>query len=172
MAKKESIKDKLNIKPKKKEKREITERTPYDVWENMDRMFDRFRTNLDDLFLSTYGSPTELSEYRAPSTDIADHGDRYEVNAEIPGVPKEDINIEVTPNNIEISAEHKESEEEKKKNWLRRERRSTSFYRNFDLPEEINSDEVEAEFNDGILSIMLPKVEPKPKKKSRTVDIK
>ncbi len=173
MAKKESLKDKLSIRPKK-EKREMTERTPYDVWSNMDEIFNRFRSNLDDLFWSTPSGnfPRIASDIRMPSTDVADHGDKYEVSAEMPGVPKDDINIEVTPNNIEISAEHKKSEEEEKKNWLRRERSSMSYYRNFDLPEEIKSDKVEAEFKNGILTVMLPKVEPKKSAKAKKVDVK
>jgi HSP20 family protein len=173
MAKKEGKKGKLSIKPKKKEKMEITERRPYDLWTDFDQMFNRFRSDIDDLFWSPYRQfPLVFNELRTPSTDIADHGDKYEVCAEMPGIPKNDINIEVTPNSIEISAEHQESEEEKKKNWLRRERSSMSYYRSFDLPEEIKSDNVQAEFKDGILTVMLPKVKPKPEYKSKKVKIK
>jgi HSP20 family protein len=174
MAKKEGKKEgKLSVKPKKKEKMEITESRPYDIWTDLDQMFNRFRTDMDDLFWSPLRRfPVAMSEFRTPSTDIADHGDKYEVCAEMPGIPKDDINIEVTPNSIEISAEHQESEEEEKKNWLRRERSSMSYYRNFELPEEIKSDNVDAQFKDGILTVMLPKVKPKPKHKSKKVNIK
>lgn len=173
MAKKEGKKGKLSIKPKKKEKMEITERRPHDLWIDLDQMFNRFRTDMDDLFLSPFRRfPVALSEFKTPSTDIADCDDKYEVCAEMPGIPKNDINIEVTPNSIEISAEHQESEEEKKKNWLRHERSSMSYYRIFDLPEEIKSDNVEAEFKDGILTVMLPKVKPRPEYKSKKVNIK
>ncbi len=128
---------------------------------------------MEDLFWSPFKRyPVALSEFRTPSTDIADCDDRYEVCAEMPGIPKNDINIEVIPNSIEISAEHQESGEEKKKNWLRRERSSMSYCRCFDLPEEIKSDNVEAEFKDGILTVMLPKVKPKPEYKSKKVNIK
>jgi HSP20 family protein len=174
MAKKEGKKEgKLSVKPKKKEKMDITESRPYDLWTDFDRMFDDFRTDLGSLFWSPLRRfPVALSEFRTPSTDIADHGDKYEVCAEMPGIPKDDINIEVTPNSIEISAEHQESQEEEKKNWLRRERSSMSYYRNFELPEEIKSDKVDAEFKDGILTVMLPKVKPKPKHTSKKVKIK
>jgi HSP20 family protein len=90
----------------------------------------------------------------------------------MPGIPKNDINIEVTPNSVEISAEHQESEEEEKKNWLRRERSSMSYYRSFELPEEIKSDNVDAELKDGILTVTLPKVKPKPERKSKKINIK
>jgi HSP20 family protein len=172
MAKKESKKKKkLSVKPKKKEKMEIKERRPYEITTDLDRIFDSFRSNLDDLFWSPYRGLT-LSEFRTPSTDIIDHGDKFEVCAEMPGIPKENINIEVTPKNIEISADYEESEEEEKKNWLRRERSSMSYYRNFDLPEEIKSDKVDAELKEGVLTVKLPKVEPKTKGESKTVKVK
>ena len=68
--------------------------------------------------------------------------------------------------------EKQEGEEEEQKNWVRRERRSMSYYRNFELPEHIKSDQVEAELKDGILKVMLPKVEPKPEHESKKVKIK
>ena len=58
------------------------------------------------------------------------------------------------------------------KNWLRRERSSTSFYRALELPEELKTDNVDAEFSDGILTVKLPKVEPKPEHKPKKVKIK
>jgi HSP20 family molecular chaperone IbpA len=52
-----------------------------------------------------------MNDFRTPSTDISDHGGHYEVIAKMPGISKEDINIEVTPNSIEISANHEEDTE-------------------------------------------------------------
>ena len=104
--------------------------------------------------------------------DVADLGNKYEMKVEMPGIPKDKINIDVSPNAIEISAKHETSEDEKKKNWLRRERSSTSFYRRAELPDEIKSDQVEAEFKDGVLTVALPKVKPKPEYKTKKVKIK
>ncbi|MDH7507418.1 MAG: Hsp20/alpha crystallin family protein, partial [Candidatus Thermoplasmatota archaeon] len=84
----------------------------------------------------------------------------------------DNIDIQVTPNAVEISAKQETSEEEKQKNWLRRERSSTSFYRYLELPEELKTDSVEAEMKDGLLTIKLPKVEPKPEYKATKVKIK
>jgi HSP20 family protein len=173
MAKKEGKKGKLSVKPKKKEEMELTERRPYDLWTDFDRMFDDFRTDIGSLFWSPLKKfPVAMSEFRTPSTDVIDHGDKFEVCTDMPGIPKNDINIEVTPNSVEISAEHQESEEEEKKNWLRRERSSMSYYRSFELPEEIKSDNVDAELKDGILTVTLPKVKPKPERKSKKINIK
>ncbi len=145
-----------------------TGRRPTDLWTDFDRLFDQFRSNFDDLLWN----PTTAMRERTPLMDIKDHGDKYEMNVEMPGIPKEDINIEVTPNTIEISAEHEESDESKEKNFLRRERSTTSFHRSLELPEELKTDSIDAELEDGVLNISLPKLEPKPKKESKKVKIK
>ena len=173
MALRKEKKNKLAIKPTKKVD-DITVRRPYDLWVDMDRMFDDFRTQFNDL-LVPWSQRNELATYamdRTPLMDIADLGDKYEMHVEMPGIPKEDISIDVTPDSIEICAEQEESKEDKDKNWLRRERSSMSFYRSLELPEQIKSDNVDAEFKDGILTVMLPKVEPKPKHKASKVKIK
>ena len=173
MATRKEKKNTLAIKPTQKEG-DIILRRPYDLWTDMDRMFDDFRAQFDDLFwpFSRRGELLADVRSRNPPMDIADLGDKYEMHVELPGIPKDDISVEVTPNCIEICAEHEESKENKDKNWLRRERSSTGFYRSLELPDEIKSDDVDAEFKDGILKVMLPKVEPKPKHKASKVKIK
>lgn len=173
MAFRKKVKDKLPIERKDKEKKnELTERRPYDLWTDIDQLFDQFRSNFDDLFWNpTTTMPTTYLD-RTPLTDVVDHGDHYEMNIEMPGITKDNINIEVTSNTVEISAEEQETRDEKDKNWLRRERTKKSFYRAMELPEEFKTDNVEAEIKDGVLSVMLPKVEPKPKDKPKKVKIK
>jgi len=151
----------------------LTVRRPYDLQVNMDRMFNDFRTKFENLFwpISQKDLLNDI-QTRSPSMDIADLGDKYEMHFEIPGIPKEDIDIEVTNNSIEIHADHEENKEDKNKNWLRKERTSMSFFRYLDIPEQIKSDNVDAEFKDGILTLILPKVKPKPKQKSSKVKIK
>jgi HSP20 family protein len=153
---------------------EIMRRRPVDMWTDIDRMFDRFRSDFTDLFWP-WSQRDELTTFlptKAPPMDLADLGDRYEMQVEMPGMPKENINIEVTPNSIEISAEHDESKEDKGKNWLRHECSKISYYRSLELPEEIKSDNVDAELKDGMLTVMLHKVEPKPEYKVRKVKVK
>jgi len=165
-------KDKLALQPTEK-KGEIIQRRPAELWSEIDRLFDRFRSNFDELFWgpsSTMISP--FSDIRTPTMDVADLGNRYEMTLEMPGISKDNIDIQVTPNAVEISAKQEISEEEKHKNWLRRERSSTSFYRHLELPEELKTDSVEAEMKDGLLTIKLPKVEPKPEYKATKVKIK
>lgn len=174
MAIKRKKENKLAVRPSE-ERREITSMRPMDLWSEMDKMFDTFRTDFDELFWpwGSRGYPSiALTEKRTPPMDIADMGDHYEMCIEMPGIPKDDINIEVTQNTVEISAKHEDSKEEKDKNWLHRERSSMSFYRAFELPEELKTDNVDAEFKDGILTLKLPKVEPKPEYKPKKIKIK
>ena len=173
MASRKEKKDKLALKPNKKAD-DIALRRPYDLWVDIDRMFDDFRTQFDDLFWPVSQRVDLLTDIRTrnPPMDIADLGDKYEMHVEMPGIPKDDINIEVTPYNIEISADHEENNEEKDKNWLRRERSYMSYYRSLELPEQIKSENVDAEFKDGVISVLLPKLEPKPKYKPSKVKIK
>lgn len=159
--------DIVEVKP---EEAKITTRRPYDLWSDMDRMFEEFRSGFDELFWPFRRNRAPITNGRP--TDIADLGDKYEMHVELPGIKKEDVDIEVKPNRIEISAKHEESKEEKDKNWLRRERGGFSFYRGFELPEEVKTDAAEAELEDGILKITLPKVEPKPEEKGTKVEIK
>jgi len=165
---KRNKKNKLEAKDTSKKNTDIAPRTPFALWTDMDRLFDQFRSNFDDLFWN----PTTAITERTPVTDVADLGDKYEMRLEMPGIPKEDIDIEVDSNCVEISAQHDESKEEKDKNWLRRERSMMSFYRSFELPEELKTDKVDAELKDGVLMLTIPKLEPKPKRESKKVKIK
>ncbi|MEF8879730.1 MAG: Hsp20/alpha crystallin family protein [Candidatus Thermoplasmatota archaeon] len=165
-------KDKIPVRKNEDKKGELSERRPYDLWSEMDRLFDQFRSNLDDIFWDTSTDLPTTKYNRTPPMDIADLGDKYEMNVEMPGISKDNVDIQVTPNSIEISAEEKETEENKGKNWLRRERTNTSFYRSLQLPEELNTDDVGAEMEDGVIKISLPKKEPKPEEKPKKVDVK
>ena len=172
MAIRKEKKNKIAVRPS--EGSEITTKRPYDLWTDIDRLFDSFRSEFDDLFWP-WGQRSGLTSYnttRTPSMDVCDMGNHYEMKVEMPGIPKENVNIRVTPNGVEIEAKCEESKEEKDKNWLRRECSGMSFYRSLELPEELKTDHVEAELKDGILILNLPKVEPKQEYKAKKVQIK
>jgi HSP20 family protein len=172
MAIRKDKKNKLSVRPQ--EKGEITTNRPYDLWTDIDQLFDNFRSDFDDLFwpLGHRGQMNTMIQKRTPPMDIADMGDHYEMKLEIPGIPKDKIDIKVSPNTIEVKAEYDENKEEKGKNWLRRECSSMNFYRALEVPEELQTENVEAELEDGILKINLPKVEPKLEYKAKKVKIK
>ena len=172
MAIRKDKKNKIIIKPE--EKTNLTTKRPLDLWSDIDELFDNFRSDFDDIFwpLRQRGQITTMIPKRIPPMNIADMGDHYEMKLEMPGIPKDKINIEVTPNTIEVKADYDEDKEEKGKNWLRRECNSMSFYRSLELPEELKTDNVEAELKDGVLKLNLPKLEPKPEYKSKKIKIK
>ena len=100
-------------------------------------------------------------------TDVIDTGDAYHLDAELPGFKKEDISIDVENDVLTISAERKvENDENSKSNYVKRERFYGSFSRSFDVS-GINVDGIEAAYNDGILTLTMPKkVEQAPAKRS------
>ncbi len=140
-------------------------------WSGIDRVFDNFRRDVERAFASfpTITSPT--IPVLSTTCDLVDEGNRYVIKVDLPGVKKKDIDLNITDNSIEISAEHKDEVEEKKKNFLRKERSEVSYYRALPLPEKIVSGKVKAKLTDGILNIVLPKSRPTPKPKKRLVAV-
>jgi HSP20 family protein len=104
-------------------------------------------------------SPTFL-----PPVDISEDDHNITLKAEIPGVKVEDVGITLENNVLTITGERKFKEEENNENFHRVERRYGKFTRSFTLPAGVNSEEVKATFEDGVLNITLPKREEfKPK---------
>lgn len=90
------------------------------------------------------------------STDVIEKDDSYLLQAELPGFQKEDIRVDLDKEILTISASHKEEKSEKKNNYVRQERRYQSYCRSFHVP-GIKAENIHAEYNNGILEIMLPK---------------
>ena len=97
-------------------------------------------------------------------TDVIDTGDAYQLDAELPGFKKEDISIDVENDCLTISVERKVEDEDKRPNYVKRERVYGAFSRSFDVS-GINMEGIEAAYKDGILTLTMPKkVEQKPAK--------
>ena len=126
-------------------------------------LFNAFHDFEDDFFKS--------QQLRSFKTDIRDDGDKFVLEAELPGFEKEDIRLDITGDTLTLSAEHKtETEDTKKDNYIRRERTFGSYQRSFDLT-GIDTDKIEAEYKNGILELTLPKMtEQKPE--TRRLEIK
>ena len=107
----------------------------------------------------------------SPRIDISEKEDKILVEAEIPGVKKDDLKITLQDNILTIKGEKKKEEESKDNNYYRSERSYGSFSRSFTLPAEVNTDKVDAKFNDGMLKIELKKVEQK-KAKEKLIELK
>ena len=94
-------------------------------------------------------------------TDILDKKDRYVLQAELPGFSKEDIHIDINGDYLTISAEHNEENEDKKDNYIRKERRYGSFSRSFNVA-DISTDKITASYQNGVLELDMPKRSPEP----------
>lgn len=128
---------------------------------DLDDFFDDFFNNFGRFGLTNTG----INAFR---TDIKETENEYIVLAELPGVNKENINIEVDENYMTITAVNDEIIEEEKNNYIRKERRSGRFQRSFNIS-DVKADEIKAKYENGILEIVLPKAEKG--KKSRRIDI-
>lgn len=94
-----------------------------------------------------------------PAVNISEEKDHFSIALAVPGLKKEDFKIDVTGNQLSISAETSSSKEEKGKKFTRQEYNYSSFSRTFDLPESILSDKIDAVYADGVLHLTLPKKE-------------
>lgn len=123
----------------------------------------------DDLEKQFFGEMRPLTS--TFKSDIIDKGDQYILQAELPGFAKEDININIEGNYITISASHNEEVNEDKENYVRRERRYGCFTRSFDIS-DIKSEEIQAEYKDGVLELSLPKKNTTKNMNARKIEIK
>lgn len=99
-----------------------------------------------------------------PSTDIYEDKEEYLFKMELPGVKKEDLEIELNNQTLVIKGEKKESQEMKKENFYRIESAAGSFSRSFRLPNSVDNSKIKASLKDGILEVHVPKQEEaKPK---------
>jgi HSP20 family protein len=106
---------------------------------------------------------------RIPYVDVIDSGSEYVVKAELPGLKKENVQIEVETNEVPITAKSEVEKEERGKTYLHRERAFSTFRRRIGFGESIDTEKVSASMAEGVLEIKLPKLEPKPKKKTKKI---
>jgi HSP20 family protein len=138
----------------------LQERRSRDTSERAQPLSDveRLRRMLDQTF-GSFGLPALATESVgwAPPVDIEEQDDAYVIEAEVPGATKEDVNIELVSNELMITGEIKERERE---GILRkRTRRIGRFEYRVRLPEQVDSDHVEAKLTNGVLSVRVPKHE-------------
>jgi HSP20 family protein len=117
----------------------------------------------------------EARDMRMALYELADRGDKFELQVEVPGIEKEKIDVKATKYSVEISGKHSEekTEEKKGKRYLYTERLYRSFYRNVSLPEEIVPSKVAAKVENGVLKVDLPKKIPtKGEGEATKIDVK
>tara|TARA_Y100000588_G_scaffold376568_1_gene454534 strand:+ start:173 stop:610 length:438 start_codon:yes stop_codon:yes gene_type:complete len=134
--------------------------TLFNFGSDFDRYFDNFWNNRED----------RLSNFTwSPAVDIKETKEAIEVSAELPGLNKEEIDVDVANGVLSIKGEKKYKKESEGENARRTERAYGSFSRAFTLPAEVESDAISAVYKDGVLSIKLPKSEAA---KSKRIEVK
>lgn len=136
-----------------------------DLWKMMEEMNKNMEKLTREFWEKSKESGFEFKQ--RPSMDVMDEGSEVIIKMDMPGTRKEDINVRATEDMLEVSAERKEIEKEEEKDFYRRERRYTGYQRSFSLPEGSKPDEIEAEYEEGVLTITVPKKEGKGKKKKK-----
>ena len=131
-----------------------------------EREGDPFNSLVNEFFSDAFNA----IDTRSFKTDVKENDDEYVIESELPGLEKDDINIEITDNYLTISAHNEEKIEEENENYIRRERRTGSFQRVFQI-DNVKEDEIDAKYENGILMVTLPKKEKSAPKK-KTIDIK
>ncbi len=126
---------------------------------------ERLRNEMNKFFSELMKRPlsktgTELAEgFRQPLMDLVEKNGEVTVITEMPGLNKEDIDVKLTENTLEIKAKKKIEKEEEKGNYRVRERRHVGFYRKITLPEKVDPSTAKATYENGILKITLTKKE-------------
>ena len=165
-------KEKKAKEAKEEAEGEIMPYTFGDIQQDFDKLMDRFEREFEE-FIPSRGrrrmrwgrGPMMPFEARMPSVDLEDKGKEFHLTADLPGFSKGDVELDVTEDSVTINAKKTEAKEEKDKNYVHRERRAQTFYRQVPLPEEVRSDDAKATLNNGILEVTLPKKKPKVTKK-------
>jgi HSP20 family protein len=99
-----------------------------------------------------------------PAVDMFDDDDKIVIKAELPGMDKKDISVDIENRVLTLSGERNYDNEVKEDNYYRRERAYGRFKRAFNLPADVDSDQIKADFKDGVLRVEIPKPEEqKPK---------
>jgi len=150
---------------------------PVGLARGIDSIFDDFRRSFDDLMRPFFPFTTDIEQAmtlpaRYAPVDLVDNGDSYTITAELPGFNKDQVDVQINKDGVAISAECKEEKEDKRKNYLHRERAYSSMQRYIAFPEEVVPAKVEGAMKEGVLELKVPKKEPKPEEKPHKVELK
>lgn len=140
-----------------------------DPFRNFDAMFRRMNDVFEDI--QKGGIRFEVGDF-SPRVDITDDATSIVIHAELPGIPKENVKITINEQNVlSIRGEKQREEKSEDKNYVRVERSYGSFARSFVLPDNLETENVQANFNNGVLTITIPKREPaKPKEQEISIN--
>ena len=131
-----------------------------DFFTDIDRMFE------NDMFLM----PMHLNRFgneNMPAANLRETDKEYAIELAVPGMKRDDFNIEIDEHTLSISCQKEENINEEKDNYKRREYNYSSFNRSFRLPETVMADKIKAQYDNGVLHITVPKAAQKEQRKKR-----
>ncbi|NIV98401.1 Hsp20 family protein [Candidatus Saccharibacteria bacterium] len=136
----------------------------WNPWREMSTLQHR----INHLFNEPFFRSGEDDELRMgtwyPAVDMFDDDDKIVIKAELPGMDKKDISVDIENRVLTLSGERNYDNEVKEENYYRRERATGKFKRAFNLPADVDADNIKADFKDGVLRVEIPKPEEqKPK---------
>ena len=134
-----------------------------DPWMTIPTLQNEINRLFDGMLPATEREETSFFNWQ-PSVDTIEKDNAIEIRAELPGVKKDDISIDVRNNVLTLSGERNYDENVNEENFYRRERFYGKFQRAFTLPDNVDADNIDAHFDEGILKITVPKTEERQKK--------
>ncbi|SDM04842.1 HSP20 family protein [Halogranum gelatinilyticum] len=148
---------------------------PFDFSE-LDRMFERMSRQFEDMnrqLGSWEGNVGEMVSHRGMAIDVAEHDDSLVVVADLPGFEKDDIDLTVAGQTLTIVAEREMASEsgDEESEYLRRERRSESIRRSIRLPVDVDEEGASASYQNGVLTVSLPKFQADDEDDSHHIDV-
>jgi len=138
----------------------------WNPWRELPALHNRIDRLLEDPFFGI-GRPAgeDTPGMWNPAVDLYEKDDHYIIKAELPGIDKDDINVDLKDRVLTLSGERSYDNEVKEENYYRRERSFGKFQRAFTLPVDVDAEKIKAEFKDGVLQIKVPKPENKKAKR-------
>jgi HSP20 family protein len=177
MAKEKPEREKTDVVPITPGSSPITRRRQSWLERDFDSIFDDFRRSMDVMMRPYFPLESRMQELgllpvRYAPLDFIDEGDHYVIHAELPGFTRDQVDVQVNRDGLSIRAKKEEAKEEKKKNYLHRERAYSSFERSVAFPEEVDPAKAEGVMKEGVLELKLYKREQKPEMKVRKIELK
>lgn len=126
-----------------------------DLQREMDRVFGRFFPSATE----RDGDSSSQQAVWAPRTDLVETEDAYRIHLDVPGMSKDDLTINYQDNQLTVSGERASDRTDENEEYVRVERAFGHFYRSFTLPRTVNADNIEAAYENGVLTITVPKTE-------------
>ena len=155
----------------------LSRRGERDAWLNPFSLMRRLSDEMDRAFASSLGLPTwgrpeyERQSMWIPAVEVHERDNNLVVSAELPGMGKDDVKVEVTDEGLVLHGERKREHEEKREGYFRSERSYGQFYRVVPLPEGIDPERAKAQFKDGVLQVEIP-LPPSSQRKHKEIPIK